>query len=82
MGIKYFVDCTILNSFLIQILYKDKKIYNKFERTKIVYSIIKKKVVIIYNLNINIGILDLIYSKQIILYHHNNYILYYYIFLN
>jgi len=59
MGIKYFVDSTILNSFLIQILYKDKKIYNKFERMKIVYSIIKKKVVIIYNLNINIGILDL-----------------------
>ena len=58
LDIKYFLNCTIINSDICNILFKDIYIYDKLKHFKINYITTKKKLILIYEMIINIGKLN------------------------
>ena len=58
LDIKYFLNCTIISSDICNILFKDIYIYDKLKHFKINYITTKKKLILIYEIIINIGKLN------------------------
>ena len=58
LDIKYFLNCTIISSDICNILFKDTYIYDKLKHFKINYITTKQKLILIYEIIINIGKLN------------------------